>query len=352
MRKALLLFLVLALVPALAVLATGDEGGFKTYKLKFQPLKKWDYWTPNPDSITVGSGAVYFLPLPGKGGKIRVEFRSDGIWADSNGDAVVDVRDQRGFLTVPLRYKGGKKGYYTVLFRKEANGWSYSRFCVMTGKVNGVRVTLVDENHNGIYGEIGKDTWMIGREDTASYVSRITNIGGNLYRAAVDPSGSEITLEPYEGPSGILDLASKYDLRGKVRSRLRMAMVKTGKDVYFNLAEKGKKYRIPAGKYTFVLGLVGSGKLQMADILPGRLPEFEVKADEVTTHRWGAAGDIKFDAVNDEGNITIETTSIEIFGKGGEKYMNFRPTVFTPRVQVREIRSKKLLVNKSMGAGC
>lgn len=353
MRKALLFFLGAVLVLPLIGFADTEENS-ETFNLKFQGLTKWDFWTPHPETVAAGKASTIHLALPGRdGAKIRVEIKSNGIWVDTNGDGLVDVKDERGFLSFPLEYDDGTKGVYRVLLRKDKNGWNWTRFCVMKGKVKGTPITLIDENHNGVYGEVGKDTMLIGKEDTASYVSAVVNLKGKLFNIEVSPSGSKITATPYEGPTGVLDLTSGYRLKGKVKSRLRMAMVQQGEDRFFNLAEKGKKYRIPAGEYDFLLGLVGSGKTQMADIETGRLPAFTVKEDEVTTHKWGIPGEIEFSASSDsDGNITIQSSGIEIYGIGGEIYKRFKPKAFTPRIQVREKRSKKLLVNKSMGAGC
>ncbi|MCZ6688510.1 MAG: hypothetical protein O7H41_02790 [Planctomycetota bacterium] len=351
MRKAILIFVGAVLVIPLLVSAE-TEKDTQDFRLKYREVNDWTYWSPNPEPVTVGDVEVANLDVPGKGGKIRLEIRRDGFWADSNGDGVVDVKSTNGALTLPLFYEDGSKGLYKILLRKVKGELVYSRFCVMAGKVQGIPVTLIDENHNGIYGEIGTDTMLIGRENAASYVSSVVNIGGKLYNLEISPSGAKVTTTRYEGPSGVLDLNSKYKMKGKVRSHLRLATVKMGEDIFFNLAAKSKKFKIPTGEYDFILGLVGAGKNQMADIEPGRMESFTVKADEVTTYKWGSPGEIEFSALKAEGNITIETSGIALYGQGGERYLRFRPVAFTPRIQVREVKTRKMVVERNMGGGC
>ena len=355
MRKLLVFFLGLVLViPLAAAWQPGEKS--ETFEFKFQGLADWTFWTPNPEPVRLGMSTVLHLEIPGLGGpKVRVEIRKDGVYADLSGDSVVETRAERGFLTVPLKYADGSKGQYRLLLKKDGtNNWIWSRYCVMTGKVRGVSITLIDENNNGVYGEVGVDTIKIGKEDAASYVSSVVNLGKKLYNIDISPNGAKITIEPYEGPTGVLDLASGYELKSKVPSKLRLAIVQKGEDVFFNLAGKGKKFRVPTGDYKFKMGLVGSGKVQKAEIEPGEMELFTVKEDEVAKFDWGAPGLITFEVAKnqDTGEITIETGSIEIRGRGGEVYRKFAPQQFTPRVQVREKTQRKLLVNKAMGAGC
>ncbi len=332
----------------------GKSDGWVEVDLKVVPETDWKFRTPNDTAVEESAirGAWIGvtggnLPLVGsKGGKIRFETRTSQNMLDSDGDGQCDLPIKSELVAVRARHSDGTEGPFYFRLRRVGSVYWYSRACMAVGKFNGQSIAFIDENNNGDFGDPGADAVRIGSSIVAIAQSPVVNLNNELFHVRVTQAGTKAWFKPYEGPTGKIDLASKY----RAKSPVLYATIAQG-EIVFNGAERGGVV-VPVGTWQFVDGLVGPSIYQCAKIKQGHMPAFEVKKDETTTVAWGMPGKIEFVAEKNGNALRIPLSSIKIYGSAGEEYMNFRPKVFSPFVQAVEVGTGKEVLYTNMGMGC
>jgi len=217
------------------------------------------------------------------------------------------------------------------------------------GKVDGVEVSLIDENGNGKYNEIGTDTMVIGDSHYGVPLSRIINIKNKLYECNVDSGGKNFSLKPYEDKYGELDFVSNF----KCPTKLNLAILNSD-DIYIDVANN-KKVAIPCGAYKLWLGYIEEGTSHVA-IKQNKMENIEVTEEfdkpgqrKLTTVNWGASFKIDFDFTVKDNKVQVPYGSLKVFGNANEEYYHFIVSLF-PQIEV--IDSKGALVAKGAFSGC
>ena len=217
------------------------------------------------------------------------------------------------------------------------------------GKIEGVEVSLIDENDNGKYDEIGTDVIVIGNSRYGVPLSRIINIKNNLYECNVASGGEKVSLKPYEGEYGVLDFISNF----KCPSKLNLAILNSD-DIYIDVANN-KKVPMPSGVYKLWLGYIEEGTSHVA-IKKNEMEGIEIKEEldkegqrKVTVLNWGADFRIDFEVTVKNDKVEVPYGSLRVYGNAKEEYYKFIASLF-PQVEVFD--SKGILVAKGAFSGC
>jgi hypothetical protein len=330
----------------------GKANGWVEVGLKIVPETEWKFRTPNDTLVEKGVKGNWVcvtngeLPLTGtKGGRIRFEPKSANLMLDADGDGTFETPVTGELVSVRAKRPDGTDGPFHFRLRRAAPDYWYSRACMAVGKFNDQTIALIDEDNDGCFGGKGKDAIRTGSSIVAIAHSPIVNLRNELFHVRVNQAGTKAWFKKYEGPTGKVDLASKY----KANSPILYATIQQG-DCVFNGAEKGAV--VPVGEWTLVDGLVGPSIYQSAKILRGSMAPISVKEGETTTVAWGMAGRIDFSVEKNGNQLRIPVSSIKIYGQAGEEYVNFRPKVFSPFVQVVETKTQREVLHANMGMGC
>lgn len=203
-----------------------------------------------------------------------------------------------------------------------------------TGKVEGVELTLIDENDNGEYDEIGTDLIVFGKSSYGVPLSKIVNINKKLYECKVAPKGDLISLRPYEGKYGILDFISNF----KCQSKLDYAILNMD-DIYIDVAND-KNILLPCGIYNFWLGYMQEGTSHVT-IKRNGMQSIEITDDnsdgqrKVTAIKWGAPFRIDFQFTANNDKVTVSYGSIKVYGSSNEEYFNIFPSL-SPQIEIKD----------------
>jgi hypothetical protein len=294
--------------------------------------------------VDVSNGA---LPLTGvKGGPVRFQLVGGKNMLDADGDGSYETAVQSELTSVRARQPDGSEAPYWFRLRRDDKRYLFNRAFLAGAKIDGTPVAFLDEDNDGALGEPLEDAVRIGGAPVAQYASDVLNIQGKLFCVRTSRSGTKLWYKPFEGPTGKVDVRSKYE--GK--SKPLFVMLRQG-DVIVDAAAQ-KETLVPAGSWTVHEGLVGPGMAQSARIRGGGMAPIDVKAEGTTTVAWGMPGKIDFSVTKNGNQLVISGGSIKIYGKAGEEYQDFRPRKFTPNVRAVEDKSGRDVYGGNMGAGC
>jgi hypothetical protein len=338
----------LALVALASGFALANEGeepaAVETTALKYQSLKKWsvilptEQWTTILDDIPIAhSRGDGFLVE--QTGPMKLEI-------DTNGDGKVDndVKGQGGFLKLRGKRDDGSSFDYAVRIKLEENAWKYAPGGAVAGKLQGTMISVIDQDNNGRYDDYGSDAMVIGSGDTASLLSRVVSIGGELFDFEINGEGTQASIKPFAGETGILDLASDFESNGKLLS----AVVHDRRnDLSFDLSSSPQGMAIPAGEYRFVKGFAKKGG-ESVWIRNGRMAPLKVKAGETLALAWGGPVQADFSWSAGAGTVTVNK-DVHYYGRSMEEYTDFYPNAKSPKIIVRDAKGKVVLEGRFPG---
>lgn len=228
----------------------------------------------------------------------------------------------------------------------------------LVGAVAGVRVQVIDDNFDGLYGSAPKD-WaydglldgiyqhdldsvVVGEAKVARPWSRLQKIGEAWYELAPNEAGTDITVARTEVQSGTLQL----DLKGPPVSWLVVRNAGEEKNLFYDVAAGGtNKVEVPVGTYELYSGQVASGKkaqMLKALILPGgNARSWKVGPGETVKLELGAPFAFDFKFAENEESVTVAGPTIVVTGRGGETYQRLWNCVLTPEVHLRKVGSSR-----------
>lgn len=192
----------------------------------------------------------------------------------------------------------------------------------MSGVIKGVPIMVVDLNNNGRFNDLGKDGVVLGATNIACYLSRVVNLGNELFEFAVNEDGNEVTIKPYQGETGTLDLKSGFKSSGTLEAA---TVADDEGKMFFNAAQTtAKGLKVPAGNYKLLGGFVRKGN-ESAQIKAGHMGTLAVAAGLTQAPRWGSQLIAEFTVGKTGEKATIAPESLHYFGQSGEEYYNFQP---------------------------
>jgi hypothetical protein len=313
--------------------------------LSYKAVKKWEFNVPNEQWSDAASG----LGIKHKNGDKFTAYR-DGLAlelsVDTDGDGKTDseVKGAKGFLVLKADDVDGDKLHYAVRFKIDGKQYKYATSGVMRGSLAGESITLIDQNNNGVWNEVGVDAMICGKGNAASYLSKIANLNGSLYEIEVSANGKHIDAKPYAGESGELSLRNGFKARGKIEA----AVVNSTDGQYsFELAGSAS-LRVPVGSYKLAAGLASKSS-EGVRIGAGKMKPLEVRAGAETSLEWGAPVVAEFTFGREGEAVKIEPSSLHYYGRAGEEYVEFLPQGASPKFLVYDERTEKLLKTGRFG---
>lgn len=334
--------LALSMVVGFAGTAVAQETGSLSYKA----VSKWNLITPTEKWNTV-SGQVGIPHANGNGFTAEPDGHALAIDTSGNGKTNHKVKGVSGFAVLKAKDAKGKKFSYALRFKKAGAGWQYSSSGVMKGKIKGQTIRLVDLNNNGLWNEVGTDGMIVGKGSAASFLSKVVNLGGNLFNFQVTENGRNMTISPFEGETGILNLRKGFKSQGQLVAAI--ANSESG-SFSFNLASAKNGMKIPAGDYTIASGFAKRGGATVK-MRAGRMQAIKLAADQTVNFEWGAKLRAEFSYARNGEKITIEPSTLKYFGKSGVEFFAWAPDVKSPKFIVKDKKSGKELSSGRFG-GC
>lgn len=334
---------------ASALLATAGAAGAKeTAALTPAPLEPKAVFLPAPRWTEVAGGIAL---RHGSEERFAAAVEGEVLRLDLDGDGTLDARIEGEDANVTLTGRspeGNPLRYAVRLAHTEGEPWRYTCGGVMAGEVAGVRVAIVDQNLNGEFDDVGEDAVFVGRDSAASFLSRVVVLEGKPYEIAVARDGASLEFAPYAGPTGVLDLASGFEAKAK----LRAAVVRSVDGTFsFNLSKAREGLRVPAGKYVLVAGQLALGS-NTAEIHTGRSAPIEVAPDATVRVAWGGPVRGEFAYERAGGKVQFTPWDIWYYGKLGEEYSKFLPLGTSPEFTIADAETGKPLVNATFPGNC
>lgn len=317
-----------------------------TSSLSYKAVPKWNIVTPK-ETWTNVSGQVGIPHANGTG--FAAEVDGQNLLVDTTGNGKVDhkVKGVKGAATLKAKTAEGKKFKYALRFKKDGAAWKFASAGVMKGKVKGAPVKLLDFNNNGVWNEVGVDGMIVGKGTSACYLSKVVNLGGELFNIEVSADGQSVTTTPFEGEAGTLDLRRGFQSNGT----LVAAVVKNANGAYsFNLASAKNGMKVPAGTYTLVGGFLKKGGSSVR-MRAGRMQPIEVVAEKKASLEWGAQLTAEFSYSREGEKITIQPASLKFYGKAGVEFYGWQPDAKSPKFLVKDAKSGRELTSGRFG-GC
>lgn len=352
MRSNRMFFSTLALtagaLPFLTSAYTEDAPEVAAVKTSFRyrPVEKWeivlpeDNWKPIVDKILIPHQ---------DGGGFDIEVIGEyAMMVDTNGDAKLDkkIKGQRSFVKLRGKNEQGEDFTYAVRIHKDG-GWKYQTSGVMTGKIEGTTVKVIDQNNNGRYDDYGKDAMIIGAGDAATLLSSVINVKNSLYNFEISEDGTEVTTSPYAGETATIDVTSKYQVRGKL---IAAVLSNRSENHHFNAARSKKPMLVPAGDYKLSSGFA-SRSSESVRIRTGKMRPIALAAREEKVLEWGGPVVAEFDYAYKGETITVQP-NVAFYGSvSGEEYHTFQPNAKSPKIVVVDKQTRKEVASGRFG-GC
>lgn len=307
----LLTLIALSLPPQ--SLAVGE-----TIPLQLKRHRNWAIELPEEGFRPVGQG------LDLNGHFFAASFEGSNLGLDIDGDRNTDVTITGKEGSALLRTKDGM--VYPIRLRATNLGWEYASAGTMTGKRNTTRISLIDQDGDGTFGVIGKDAIIIGRGAVAATLGETIVVDGELFHLSVTSSGDALTLSPYEGDTGQLDVIAAFEGEGRVLSAVVSSA--DGKHV-LDLAETKGPVSVPAGDYHLESAKIGMGAMAVK-VSRGFTKDVEVSGSNPASMTWGGPIRAEFHYDRKGGQVAFYPDAIWYYGEKGERYESWFPVGESP----------------------
>jgi hypothetical protein len=333
------LILITLIVPQDAErLERQETPGAQTETLQRVAPKTWDYLLPSDRWRPLISPLV----LDGVEFAVRLEDPSS-LHLDTDADGKLEKRVTSPHARVRLQAIDGVA--HLLRIRRAGEAWEWSNGEILTGRVEGVRLQIIDLDGDGRFDGYGRDAMVLGEKAGASYLSRVASISDRLFHLTLSASVENVSTRPYSGPTAHLDVRRGFQSRGE----LDYAVFSSGESS-FELADAPEGRRIPAGSYRFISGRVSKGA-ETARMAGGSMAPIVLAAEQSHSLTWGGPLHARFRCSVSDGELTV-FSNVRFTGVGGEEYFGFAPDANSPSIRVLDARTGKVVLYGQMGGCC
>jgi hypothetical protein len=286
-----------------------------------------------------GTGVELDFPHAGKDEKgkdypaLEARFLQDYIWVDLNGDGKNTADETRrvtpgGYsdaFTATLHYEDGSSAPYNFVFKSLVDKEQYAviRMSSRVATAQEQRITLLDDNGNGKYNDIGKDAVMVG-ENPVALLGKYILLGDQFYELLVHAAGASIEVRPAMAMDlGTIDMFEGHEITQKSADLRIHTVIVSGLDASFSFDPNRRKLKVPAGSYDIAFGLFERAS-EIVYMRKGEKTSFSVIKDEVAAPKWGGEVTAKIEVISDGSSVTFMPPTF--FGKASEQYFpeNYR----------------------------
>lgn len=344
------------IIPALtASLLAGPDTTTAPDAIDLAPkaFRTWSIELP-ADPFRAVSGSIPIAHANGEG--FAVEARGVGLAIDTDGDGSLDrvvegrehpetkVRHAR--LTLSGETTDGAAFRYPVRLVKAAQGWQWATGGALVGTFDGTRLTVIDLNGNGHYGDVGSDAIVVGGGEVAQFLGETVSIGGTLRSLSVE--GATAHVSAFEGETGTLDVHREFDGKGVLLSAVVQS---TDGKHSFELSRAEDGLTVPVGSYELVSASLGLGESRVtaktADMAP-----LDVESDATCELQWGAPVKASFAYQQSGSEIVLDPAEVEYVGAAGERWVGWDPIGKSPKFEIKEKSTGDVLVDVVFPGSC
>ncbi|MDP7063259.1 MAG: hypothetical protein QF489_10065 [Planctomycetota bacterium] len=318
--------------------ATGDLAVPMSHKR----YRDWTIELPKETFTTVGSQ----IELADGKYVFATKMEGTNLLLDLDADGQTDVRITGLEGSALLRHEDGFR--YAVRLKRNANGWAYAASGAQVGKLDGKRLALIDQDNDGIFGEVGQDAILIGQGKIATWLGDSILLDGKLHALKLDADGGQLELSPYEGETGQLSVVAGFNGQGKLMSAVVRSL--DAKHCFDLAGEKGP-VQVPMGEYRIVSGKIGLGE-QAVMVAPGWAPAIQVRKGEEQVVNWGGPVRAEFAFQRDGQNIAFSPEAVWYYGSTGEEYVNWKPVGKSPIFKVIDSASQQEVARAIFPGSC
>ena len=197
---------------------------------------------------------------------IMARLAKDFVWIDFDGDGKPGAEETHRInpdgwsdpFTCDLFYDDGTSGKYAFRLKTVIDGERYAiiRAGARTFDFNGKTVTLLDDDGNAKYSDVGRDAILIDGQPVFVLGKHI-QIGDGIFEIIVHASGETVEIRPMAKDVlvGILDPFEKYDPPQRSENLKIHTIVFYGPEGSFACDDTHRAVKLPAGIYDMVFGL-------------------------------------------------------------------------------------------------
>lgn len=310
-------------------------------KLRVRTVRDWDIELPAGKLAPVGKGFSFAEAL---GHDFAVELEGTALKVDTDGDGTFDITAEGPEATILLR---GTEGRHYPVRLVDQQGWKFAPGGVARGTVHGTPIQLIDQNLNGVFGDVGEDAIIVGRGVIAAFLSEVTAIDGTLYELSIADGGAEIEFRPFTGATGTLRLGP-CETKAKVLSAVVRSL--DGRHC-FDVASTQEGLTVPAGTYQLFRGKIGLGENRV-DMVAGRSKQFEVTSGGTTQVSWGGPVRAEFAYRHTGGQVDLSPDAVWYYGAAGEEYVGWNPLGKSPEFTIRNRKTGREIAQAYFPGTC
>jgi len=308
--------------------------------LKSKIHRQWKIRLPAATTRDVGTALKFSAGL---GADFKAALDGRSLKLDANGDGTLEtvLNGSDGFVVLT-------SGTHRYGIRLTANPqWVFAPGSSMVGAIDGVRIQLIDQNLNGRFNDLGEDAMVIGRGKTASFLSKVVNLGdGRLETITVSADGATINHAPFIGPRG--KVALSFATKGKVLG----AVLQSTDGAYSAAVSKGQAtLDLPAATYVLHSGKLSLGGNSVA-IRTGRSLALAVKESATANLilESPVTAEFAFDRTGQEYNFSPE--EIWFYGSAGEEYYDWAPLGKSPKISLSDPKTGREIAEAYFPGSC
>jgi hypothetical protein len=171
---------------------------------------------------------------------------------------------------------------------------------------------------------------IVGASDNAMFLSQTMLIDESLQKINVTADGSKITMQPYDGPTAIIDMTTSFDAKAVLLSAVLLSQDQRHS---FDVGAALGPIEIPVGTYTVAGGLVGLGEHRV-QISAGKMKPLQLMTDQTTTFDWGGPVKSEFRFARRGDQVQFSPDAIWYYGSAGEEYSGWMPIGKSPEFKV------------------
>lgn len=312
--------------------------------LTHRAQRKWKLSLPDEQWNPVGTA---FKLAKTHGFDFKTKLEGTRLLVDTDGDGETDVsaEGKTAFLTLRGKTADGKPIAYSVRLKND-EGWKFAPGGFLTGKIKGKRVRLIDQNNNGVFGDLGRDALIVGNGKTATFFSEVVNVDGELFEIDVTAGGTELSCATYEGPTGKLHLSCST--KGKVMSAVVRS---TDRRFSYDMARAKEGMRVPVGAYKLMNGELGLGKSRVT-MKTGKSKPITVAKDQTRQVCWGGPIRAEFDYQRIGGKLHLSPDNVWLYGAAGELYKGWIPLGASPKFTITDDNTGKEVAQAHFPGTC
>lgn len=308
--------------------------------LTFKTYRNWQISLPAEEFSPVGP-AFRFADSLGRDFFVKPEGTT--LLVDTDGDGKTDTKAEGEKAHITLTGKTTK--YAVRLVNRQ--GWRFAPGGAMVGKLNGTKIQVIDQNNNGSYADVGKDAMIVGRSKVACFLSKVINVGGQLFSIAVSKDGTNLDYTPYAGKSGTFSLGS-CATNAKV---LGAIVCSTDGTISFDMAREKDGMLVPAATYVIHNGEIGLAESRVK-IRQGRSAPIAVEPGKKTDVSWGGPVLAEFDYARRSDKVQFDPNRIWYFGAKGEEYHAWFPNGKSPKIVIKNRKSGREIAQAYFPGSC